>query len=115
MPRATDTVDTLLQILRALEPFDNSSTATRLRREIQKKLAILEARQRPQQQQAADLHEADPNVFRSTKLKKYHHYIRLIHDNYPEIPYGEIRRLFKARKLGNEVSIPDVVWQNPSP
>lgn len=52
---------------------------------------------------------------RSEGLKKYHRYIRLIHSNFPELNYADIRKQFKIRKKGKESSIPDVVWKNPSP
>ena len=59
--------------------------------------------------------KSEGKISRSSKLKNYHRYIRLIHDNFPEVPYQEIRKEFEARKEGKEGSIPDVVWQNPSP
>ena len=52
---------------------------------------------------------------RSSSLKKHHRYIRLIRDNFPDLKYLDIRRQFGKRKRGKQVSIPDAVWQNPSP
>lgn len=55
------------------------------------------------------------NKKRSSKLRKYHRYIRLIRNNFPNLSVSEIRRQFKERRQGNEADIPDVIWQNPSP
>lgn len=55
------------------------------------------------------------NESRSRKLKRYHKYIRLIRDNFPDLTIAQIRSQFSKRKKGTDVSIPDAVWQNPSP
>src|SRR2546427_8436706 len=55
---------------------------------------------------------AKANRTRSSKLRKYHHYIRLIQDNFPDLDYNTIRKQLSERKQGKEVSIPDVIWQN---
>ncbi len=55
------------------------------------------------------------NESRSRKLKRYHRYVRLIRDNFPDLTIAEIRKQFSKRRKGTEVSIPDAVWQNPSP
>ena len=55
------------------------------------------------------------NIKRSSKLRNYHRYMRLIHDNFPELSYSQIRKQFAQRKQGSESDIPDAVWQNPSP
>ena len=55
------------------------------------------------------------NESRSRKLKRYHKYIRLIRDNFPDLTIAQIRTQFSKRKKGVDVSIPDAVWQNPSP
>jgi len=52
---------------------------------------------------------------RSSKLKKYHRYLRMIRDTYPNLKYSEIRKQFAERRKGQETNIPDVIWQNPSP
>ena len=57
----------------------------------------------------------ETNLSRASKLRKYHHYIRLIKDNFPELEYNTIRKQLSERKQGKEVSIPDAIWQNPSP
>jgi len=55
------------------------------------------------------------NISRSSKLKRYHQYIRLIRDNFPDLTHAEIRKQFARRRNQEDVSIPDAVWQNPSP
>ena len=56
------------------------------------------------------------NLKRSSNMKKYHRYIRRIRDVYfPELKYRDIQKQFKKRREEGNSSIPDVVWQNPSP
>ena len=56
------------------------------------------------------------NQKRSSNMKKYHRYIRRIRDVYfPEMKYRDIQKQFKKRREEDNSSIPDVVWQNPSP
>ncbi|SHO47074.1 conserved hypothetical protein [Nitrosotalea sinensis] len=55
------------------------------------------------------------NLSRSSKLKKYHRYLRMIRDNFPNLKYSDIRKQFSERRKGQESDIPDVIWQNPSP
>ena len=56
------------------------------------------------------------NLKRSSNMKKYHRYIRRIRDVYfPEMKYRYIQKQFKKRREEGNSSIPDVVWQNPSP
>lgn len=105
--------------LKALERFENTRTVRQLRQELKERLKAIDARlahaaarQRFKRQRER---RAESRLERSRKAKKYHHYIRLIRNNYPEHSYLEIRRMFAARKKGQEVSVPDPVWQNPSP
>jgi len=93
----------------ALKIFPNTKLVRALRKEIKIKLEKIERTQKlPEPKEK-------PKRSRSKSLEKYHRYIRLIRDNFPNLSYGEIRRLFSLRKQGKQVSIPDVVWQNPSP
>lgn len=52
---------------------------------------------------------------RSSKMRKYWRYIRMIRNNFPGLTISEIRRQFSKRRKGTQVNIPDVIWQNPSP
>ena len=94
----------LLEQLDALKIFPNNKLVKELKRQIKKKLE----KQLPKQQTI-------PNQSRSIKLKKYHRYIKLVRNSFPELSHAQIRKQFSNRRRNKEVSIPDVVWQNPSP
>ncbi len=55
------------------------------------------------------------NVKRSSKLQRYWRYVKLIRDNFPNLKTNEIRKQLKERQQGQDVDIPDAIWQNPSP
>ena len=93
----------LLEQLDALKIFPNTKLVKELREQIKKKLE----KKQPKQ--------SIPNQSRSIKLKKYHRYIKLVRNSFPELSHAEIRKQFSKRRRNKEVSIPDVVWQNPSP
>lgn len=95
----------LLEQLDALKIFPNTKLVRELRKQIKKKLE----KQQPKQKQTIS------NQSRSNKLRKYHRYIKLIRNNFPELSHAEIRKQFSKRRSGKDVSIPDVVWYNPSP
>jgi len=117
----------ILALLEALKKFPNTRTVRQLRRELKEKLEKIELKIEELEEQA-DQEDEEPvdedsdkevedeaDKKRSTGMKKYHRYIRLINDNYPEYSYSLIRSMLSRRKRGEEVDIPDVVWQNPSP
>ena len=54
------------------------------------------------------------NKIRSTKLKRYWRYIKLIRDNFPNLETNQIRTQLKKRQRGLESNISDAIWQNPS-
>jgi len=99
----------LLKRLEALKLFPNNNEVRTLRSRTQKALERLEKL------------DVTPTPIplkvstRSSSLKKHHRYIRLIRNNFPNLKYFDIRKQFTKRKRGDEVSIPDAVWQNPSP
>jgi hypothetical protein len=97
----------LLEQLEALKLFPKNKLASQLRKQIQTKLEKLE---RPKITKPKK-----KNQTRSGKLRRYHNYIRQIRNNFPQYSYNQIRTLFSERKQGKDVTIPDVVWQNPSP
>lgn len=98
--------------IEALKLFPNNNLVRRLRKQINEKLENLAKTETiiPQ-----DADKKQPNLARSQGLKKYHRYIRLVRNNFPQYSYSDIRKQFSRRKKGKESSIPDVVWQNPSP
>lgn len=98
----------LKEQLEALKIFPDNKLVRELRKQIIEKLEKIEKKVKKRKKKK-------PKRTRSKSLQKYHRYIRLIRDNFPNLSYGEIRKLFFLRKHGKEISIPDVVWQNPSP
>ena len=100
----------LLDQLNALKIFPNNKLVKELRKQILTRLERSEQKIPfiPPPKETA-------NLVRSSKLKKYHRYLRLVRDNFPNLTYGKIRKEFSKRKQGFEAEIPDVVWQNPSP
>lgn len=97
----------LLGQLHALKLFPNNKHVKELRKQITQKLHRLE---KPKEKQ-----KKNPNKSRSGKLRRYHNYIRQIRNNFPDLSYKQIRSQLSKRKQGKQVSIPDVIWQNPSP
>ena len=104
----TENKDELLKQLDALKIFPNNQLVRELRNQIKNKLKKFETIKSKKP-------KPDPNIIRSNKLKRYHNYIRQIRNNFPDLKYNQIRKQFAKRKKGNDVSIPDAVWQNPSP
>jgi hypothetical protein len=104
---ATDKRNKLLEQLDALKIFPNNKLVRQLRNQLKTKLKRLETIPVPVTK--------DPNISRSDKLKRYHNYLRQIRNNFPEYSYNQIRQQFARRKNQQDVSIPDAVWQNPSP
>lgn len=100
-----DSKDKLQEQLKALRLFPNNKHVRELRKQIKNKLSKLE---KPKTKQK-------PNKSRSDKLRKYHRYIKLVRNNFPQISHAEIRKQFSQRRKGQDVKIPDVVWRNPSP
>jgi len=104
----------LLKRLDALKLFPNNNEIRILRSRTQTALERIEkqiqsAKTIPQEK------EISKSPKRSSKLSKYWHFIRLIHDNFPTIKISEIRKQFTQRRNGKQVSIPDAIWDNPSP
>ena len=65
------------------------------------------------------------NVSRSSKMRNEHRYVKLVHglalendirkaDGTP-ITYLDTRRQVSRRRNGDDVSIPEIIWNNPSP
>ena len=98
----------LKEQLESLKIFPDNKLVRELRKQIIEKLEKIEKKVKKRKKKK-------PKRTRSKSLQKYHRYIRLIQDNFPELSYADIRKQFAVRKKGKEVSIPDVVWQNPSP
>ena len=106
----------LLQQLEALRLFPNNNEIRILRKRIRSQLERIEKQITEVKIKPAPAEiKAKVGAVRSSKLEKYWRYIKLIRDNFPDLSVSEIRKQFAKRRQGNEVSIPDAVWQNPSP
>ena len=102
----------LQEQLDALKIFPKSKLVKQLKKQIQDKIKQLEKTIKPPT--PTNIQEI-ANQSRSRKLKRYHRYVRLIRDNFPDLTIAQIRQQFSKRRSGKEVRIPDAVWQNPSP
>ena len=102
-----ETKDKLLEQLNALKIFPNNKLVRALRKQLQTKLDKVES--------IPTVTKVNPNIVRANKLKRYHNYIRQIRNNFPDLTYNQIRKQFAKRQNQEDVSIPDAVWQNPSP
>ena len=114
----------LLQQLKALKSFSNTKAVRQLRKELEAKLRQVEKKavtEPPAKHRQTRLPMSKATTrkiaseTRSAKLKKYHNYVRQIHNTYPDLPYAQIRRQFAVRRRGKPSKIPDVIWRNPSP
>ncbi len=101
-------LDKLTELLRTLKDVPNIREVKELRKRLVKE------QKRIIKTKPKVVHKVI-TVTRSVKLKKYHRYMRLIRDNFPNLSYNQIRKQFSKKKQGQDVSIPDAVWQNPSP
>ena len=106
----TQDKEKLLQQLEALKLFPKSKLVRELQKQIKAKLEKIQKQESIKEEKVENVKQT-----RSSKLKKYHRYLRMIRDNFPDLKYSDIRKQFSQRKKGGDVSIPDVVWQNPSP
>jgi len=104
---AKESKEKLLEHHDALKNFPNNKLVKQLRQQIKTKIEKLEV--------TPISVTRNVNMSRSNKLKRYHRYIRLIRDNFPNLTHAEIRKQFTKRRNQEDVSIPDAVWQNPSP
>jgi len=102
-------LDKLTELLRSLKDVPNIKEVKELRKRLEKEQKKI-IKTKPK-----EIPKVIPTVTRSVKLKKYHRYIRLIRDNFPNLTYNQIRKQFSKKRQGQDVSIPDAVWQNPSP
>ena len=108
----TKNKDKLLKQLDALKIFPKNKLVKQLQKQIQSKLERLQKQETKKDKQETKL---NANKARSGKLRRYHNYIRQIRNNFPNLTYNQIRQQFAKRRNQEDVSIPDAVWQNPSP
>ena len=104
-------IDKLNEILNSLKKIPNIKEVRELRKRLQKE----QKRITKPVVQKITISKVDANVNRSTKLQRYWRYVKLIRDNFPNLTTNRIRKQLKERQQGQQVDIPDAVWQNPSP
>ena len=109
----------LLQQLQALKSFPNTKAVRKLREELNRKIAAIDAKAARGKQTKLPFSKAAKqkaaNEARAAKLRKYHNYLQQIRNNYPNLTYADLRKQFRERKQGKQTKVPDVVWRNPSP
>ncbi len=104
-------IDKLNEILNSLKKIPNIKEVRELRKRLQKEQKRITKPTVPK----IIIPKVDANVKRSTKLQRYWRYVKLIRDNFPNLTTNQIRKQLKERQQGQQVDIPDAVWQNPSP
>ena len=107
-----DKLKKLQEQLDALKIFPKSKLVLQLKKQVTDKIKKLKLVKPPKRQINK---QQLANQSRSAKLKKYHRYIKLIRNNFPNLDHSTIRKQFSKRRQGKQVSIPDAIWQNPSP
>ncbi len=104
-------LDKLREQLENLKQLPNIKEVVALRKRLQKEQKRITKPVAPK----ITIPKVDVNVKRSNKLQRYCRYVKLIRDNFPNLKTNKIRKQLKQRQQGQEVDIPDAVWQNPSP
>ena len=109
-------LDKLKEQLENLKQLPNIKEVVALRKRLAKELekAILKIKKEVVAPAPVNV-KALANEKRSTKLQRYWRYVKLIRNNFPEFSVSKIRKQLTQRQQGQEVNIPDAVWQNPSP
>jgi len=105
----------LSELIKTLAGIPQLKEVRALKKRLQKEQERLFPKPVPATVPAAEDVTAAANIRRSTKLQRYWRYVKLIRDNFPEFSVSKIRKQLTQRQQGNEVDIPDAVWQNPSP
>ena len=100
----------LSELLKTLKEFPQLREVKSLRKRLEKEEQKIIPKIRVIEKQIISA-----NVRRSTKLQRYWRYVKLIRDNFPDLKTNKIRSQLKQRQQGQQVDIPDAVWQNPSP
>lgn len=107
--------DKLGEQIKALKELPQIKEVRVLRQRLEKELEKLIAKEVIEIEPVDQEVKISANVRRSNRLTRYWRYVRLVRDNFPNFKVKEIRSQLKKRQEGQEVSIPDAVWQNPSP
>ena len=107
-------VNKISEQLESLKNLPNLKEVIALRKRLQKELTALESVTAPEIEVIQF-----PKVTRAQKisktLKKRFRYLRLIRNQFPDVPIRELNKQLTRRQKGLDTDIPDVAWQNPSP
>ena len=104
--------DKLAELLRTLGELPKIREVRDLQKRLEKELQKTKPKKLRLSKETVKI---NANQNRSTKQKRYWRYVKLIRDNFPNLPTNEIRKQLKERRQGNKVEISDAIWQNPSP
>ena len=111
--------DKLDELLRLLGSVPKLKEVKQLSKRLQKEIRKLKTKSITIPKLSVEQRRIEANQKRSTFMKGVWDYAKLIFDNYPQLrEQFTIRDLFSqyfARRRGEDVSISDVFWQNPSP
>ena len=109
------TLDKVNEILKQLKGL-RIKEAVSLRKRLQKEKQKLVPKQKPIKDEISIQQKKQiANQKRSIKQKRNFRFARQIRNFFPEMSILDIRREIAKRKRGEPSSIPDAVFQNPSP
>lgn len=104
-----DKLDDILDQLKGLKIKEAVSLRKRLEKEKRKLIPV-----KSPVKISKEAKQISANKIRSTKLKRYWRYIKLIRDNFPNLETNQIRAQLKKRQQGLQSEISDAIWENPS-
>lgn len=108
-------LDKLNELLDELKGLPRLKEITALRKRLRKEKAKLEEPIKAVAEPTKKEIIAQANARRSSKLSRHWRFVKLVRNFFPEKSVLEIRREIKKRIKGEPSSIPDAVFQNPSP
>ncbi|NMJ87239.1 MAG: hypothetical protein EX285_05300 [Thaumarchaeota archaeon] len=105
----------------------NIPSARKLTKDLKSKIAKIETKETKAAEsiEAKDARVIKANVLRTSKMKRHHSFVDKVYNLALEndvrkadgsrLTYLDVRRQYDTRKQGKDVSIPSVIWENPSP
>lgn len=106
---ATFEKEKLLEQLESLKNLPKYKEVKALKKRLEMELARLE------KEPIVKEPKSSKNQKLSKSLKHHFRYLRMIRNNFPDLSWKELRKEFSKKRKGEKSSIPDVIWQNPSP
>ncbi len=109
-------LDKLNEILKELKELPRIKEVVALRKRLAKEKIKLEA-PAPVEAPAITKEQIKTKANQSRSIKQIRNwrFYRQIRNFFPDLSLLKIRREFAKKRKGEESSIPDAVWQNPSP